>query len=383
MVFNKLFFNNKRGLSVANAALASFCFLLSTGCTTEVDKGCLLAIKSRTADAMPILSYDSSGRLVPVDTIFPSDSLHALNPGLLNSLLAVAVNQTLLFFIAEQGSIDIDCQSLTANGTPLNEAKREFEETVNKMRLAASEKYDSITTNAALTSDDRKAELAQLSKRETKRIVDYAVNVVKQNGDNALGQYAFLFGIAKNRLVKADDYGKLVTATTPHVANFPPIKIISEANSNAIATSAGCRFRDADLIAPDGSPAKLSNFVHEDAVNIFHIFDPYNPATPQTLALLKKIKSHVNAYHAQHGLSPDVNIISLCEYAGEDIVNKIIGRFAIDWPMLADPNSKFASLYGVQTMPFFIIVCADSKIEERGVGEDALYNWVYTRVSVK
>ena len=51
--------------------------------------------------------------------------------------------------------------------------------------------------------------------------------------------------------------------------------------------------------------------------------------------------------------------------------------------MLADPEAHFTELYGLQTMPFFIVVDEEGKIEERGVGEDALYNWVYTRIVVK
>lgn len=387
MASNRLVSNNNLRLCVAHAALASFCFLSSVGCSTQPDEECLLSLNGSPDSELIILSYDDNGRLAPADTILPADTIHTLRHELKDRLLAIQINEKPLFFIAEKGSVRIDCKHLTVKGTPLNEAKLAFEASINQMRSAASESFDSIASNSSLSVDDRKAELAQLSKRETRKLVAYAMDVVKNNGGNALAQYAFLFGVAKNRLVRVEEYAKLVASTSPNVSNFPPIRQISVANSNALATSPGSDFRDVDMLSADGSNVKLSDYVQRDAVNVIHVFDPYNQATPKTLALLWKIRKDIEAHHEKNGgninSTPKLNVISVCEYSKEDIVNKIVKRFALDWIMLADPEAHFTELYGLQTMPFFIVVDEEGKIEERGVGEDALYNWVYTRIVVK
>ncbi|MBQ2321834.1 MAG: hypothetical protein II375_04645, partial [Bacteroidales bacterium] len=78
MASNRLVSNNNLRLCVAHAALGSFCFLSSVGCSTQPDEECLLSLNGSPDSELIILSYDDNGRLAPADTILPADTIHTL-----------------------------------------------------------------------------------------------------------------------------------------------------------------------------------------------------------------------------------------------------------------------------------------------------------------
>ncbi len=393
MVSNRFSTLRSKGLSVVNAALASFYFLSTIGCSSPTESGCILHLAGpRPSEPISILSYDENGHASQIDSILPSDSVHVIQCNE-NQLLILSINGSPLYFIAEKGAVTIDFKDGTVHGTPLNDAKLQFEATYNKLLSSASAKYDSIAAISGLSLDDKNAELAQLSNRETKRITDYVMSQVLNNKDNAFGQFAFLFGIAKNSLVGAEDYDKFLAKAGPNVSEFPPVHSATTILHNGVATSVGCNIKDVSVVKSDGVPSQLTSLIDTGAINVIHVFNPYNNSTPQTLHLISRIKNEVKRLERQannnsnvvptNTVSHHINFISVVEYVDEDIVKKITQRFNLDWTMVADSNALFVQEYGITSLPYFFIVDGNRKIEERGVGEDALFNWVYSKIFVK
>ena len=216
---------------------------------------------------------------------------------------------------------------------------------------------------------------------------------VLNNKDNAFGQFAFLFGIAKNSLVSAEDYDKFLAKAGPKVSEFPPVHSATTKLHNAVETNAGCNIKDISVVTSDGMLSQLTSLIDTGAINVIHVFNPYNNSTPKTLHLISQIKNEVKRLERQAKNNPNVdssnsishhhiNFISVSEYVNEDIVKKIKQRFNLEWTMVADSNALFVQEYGITSLPYFIIVDENSKIEERGVGEEALFNWVYSKISV-
>ncbi len=384
MVSNRFSALRSKGLSVANAALASFYFLSTVGCSFPPQSGCTLhLIGPRPSEPISILSYDESGHTSQVDSILPTDSIHVIQC-YENQLLILSINGSPIYFIAEKGAVTIDFQKGTVRGTPLNDAKHQFEATYNKLLSSASAKYDSVATLSGLSLDDKKAELAQLSNREARRITDYVMEQVIGNKDNAFGQFAFLFGIAKNSVVGAEDYDKFLAKAGSNISEFSPVHSATTLLHNAVETGAGCDMKDISVVTSDGIPSQLTSLIDTGAINVIHVFNPYNNLTPKTLHLISRIKDEVNRLEPSvNNIPPHINFISVGEHVDEDIVKKITQRFNLDWIMVADSNARLVQEYGIASLPYFIIVDANSKIEERGVGEDALFYWVYSKISVK
>lgn len=387
MVSNRFSTLRSKGLGVVNTALASFYFLSTVGCSSPAESGCILHFAGpRPSTPISILSYDENGQASQVGSILPSDSVHVIQCND-NQLLILSINGSSLYFIAEKGVVIIDFKDGVAYGTPLNDAKLQFEATYNKLLSSASAKYDSVATITGLSLDDKNAELAQLSNREARRITNYVMSQVFNNKDNAFGQFAFLFGIAKNSLVGVEDYDKFLAKAGSNVSEFPPVHSTTILLHNAVATSAGCDIKDISVVTSDGLSSQLTSLIDTGAINVIHVFNPYNNSTPQTLHLISQIKNEVKRLERQNNnsnVAPSnhINFLSVGEYVNEDIVKKITQRFNLDWTMVADSNALFVQEYGITSLPYFIIV-DNSKIEERGVGEDALFNWVYSKISVK
>lgn len=395
MVSNRFSTLRSKGLSVVNAALASFYFLSTVGCSSPTERGCTLhLVGPRPSEPISILSYDENGHASQVDSILPSDSVHVIQCNE-NQLLILSINGSPLYFIAEKGAVTIDFKYGKVHGTPLNDTKLQFETTYNKLLSSASAKYDSIATISGISSDDKNAELAQLSNRETRRITDYVMTQVLNNKDNAFGQFAFLFGIAKNSLVGAEDYDKFLAKAGSYVSEFPPVHSATTLLHNTVETSAGCDIKDISVVTSDGLSSQLTSLIDTGAINVIHVFNPYNSSTPQTLYLISNIKDEVKRLERQANNNSNVahsnmvshhihiNFLSVGEYVDEDIVKRITQRFNLDWTMVADSNALFIQEYGITSLPYFIIVDGNSKIEERGVGEDALFNWVYSKIFIK
>lgn len=387
MVSNRFSTLTSKRLCVVNTALASFYFLATVSCSSPVESGCTVHLSGpRPTDQISILSYNENGHTSRVDSILPTDSIHVIRCHD-NQLLILSIYGSPIYFIAEKGDITIDFRDGSVQGAPLNDAKLQFETTYNKLLSEASAKYDSVATITWLSLDDKNAELAQISKQEAKLITDYVMTQVISNKDNALGQYAFLFGIARNSLVGAEDYDKFLTKAGANVSQCPPVQYATTIIHNAIETAAGCDVKDIHVVMPDGKQAQLASFMEDGCINVIHVFDPYNSATPKTLQHISKIKNEIERLGRSIDKSSSsasththVKFFSVCEYVGEDIVKKITERFNPDWVIASDSCANFVHDYGITTLPYFIIVDEDGKIGERGVGEDALFNWVYSKM---
>ncbi len=369
-----------RGQWVVSAAVASFCFVGVGGCDRGVDGECVLRLRGDDGGEVYVLGYDDGGEVRVLDSIGGGDSVCVV--GEVGELLMLrrSGGGRPLYFIAERGEVEVDWGRMWVGGTRLNEAKREFEERYDGMRREASVRYDSIARLADIGDDDKKAELGVLMQRETRRMVDYVMGVVRENVGNGLGRYAFLFGVGRNGLVGAEEYRKLSERAGESVRSYGPIRRLGLMRDNAEATGVGRMYRDVEV---DG--VRLSDVVKVGELNVVHVFDPYDSGTPGTLRVLEGVRRMAEGVRSSEGGGGvvGVNVVSVCEYGGGDIVKRIVGKFGLGWEMVSDSLGSVVEGYGIESLPCFVIIGEGGEIEERGVGEGALMNWVYTRIAVK
>lgn len=368
-----------RGQWVVSAAVASFCFVGVGGCDRGVEGECVLRVRGGDGGEVYVLGYDEGGEVRALDTIGCGDSVCVV--GEVGELLMLrrSGGGRPLYFIAERGEVEVDLGRMWVGGTRLNEAKREFEERYDGMRREAAVRYDSIARLADIGEDDKKAELGVLMQREMRRMVDYVMGVVGENGGNGLGRYAFLFGVGRNGLVGAEEYRRLCERAGDSVRSYGPIRRLGVMRDNAEATGVGRKYMDVEV---DGG--RLSDVVRVGELNVVHVFDPYDSGTPGTLRVLEGVRRMAEGVRSRGGgVGVGVNVVSVCEYGGGDIVKRIVGKFGLGWEMVSDSLGSVVEGYGIESLPCFVIIGEGGEIEERGVGEGALMNWVYTRIAVK
>lgn len=364
-----------RGVGVTWVALTPLCV---TTCTDsrkgEAGETCVLHFSpiegGHAITLAPVAARDL--REAPLGVLSRGDSVYRLPADTL-TLYSLSAGDKSAYFIAEEGNLSVDVGNLKIIGESLNGRKRQFEITLNDLRRRAAARYDAITKSPNLSPDDMRAELGLLIVRENKNIVRYVMSVVCANKGNALGKYAFWVGVAQNRAIGSEEYKKLLEEAGKIVAEFEPIRAVTRRMERSAATSAGCPMADALLINIRGDSTSIAECTGRD-LTIVHVFDPYDERTPQAMQQLKRIASKYGQCR------PPVRLVSVGEYAKVDIVNRVASHFGVSWTMMADPEASLCGAYGVDVLPFFLIV-EDGIILERGVGVEALPLWVSAYVN--
>lgn len=347
------------------AVLASCLFCVS--CSRPAADECEFH-KGRDCASIRFYAYDSSGSLRIVDSMAADEDVHRLPLAPGGRVMAAASACGLAYFISEGCVLTFDAKDCQVIGGELNAARRDFELTLSRLRSAASLRYDSVAHCEHLSEDDGNAELAGVVTQEAERICGYAMRIVTANANNAVGQYAFWFGIAQNAGITNDEYDKLLGRAGSHVANFPPTAAETMRRRHERETTAGCNVADVGLLDSYGDSVRLAQLVQDGRLTVLHIFDPYDNSTPHTLAMLHRLRSQ----SAQYG---GVGIVSIAEYSGCGIARRITDKFNLGWPVVADPSCSLCREYGVASLPYFIVM-EDGKIAERGIMESALTQWV-------
>lgn len=351
----------------ALAAALSSC-LICVSCSGPAAESCKFHNGQGSA-AIRFYAYDEAGTLRIADSMSADEETHPLplTPG--GRVMAAASDCGLTYFIAEEGSLTFDSKACQVTGGELNAQRRDFELTLSRLRSAASSRYDSAAHQEHLSEDDRNAELASIVSQEAERMCGYTMRLVTANADNAVGQYAFWFGIAQNRSITEDEYDKLLSRAGAFVSSFPPVAAETRRRKHERETAAGCKIADADLLAACGDSVRLTQLAQGGRLTVLHIFDPYDNSTPQTLAMLNRLIGH----GAKCG---GVEVVSIAEYSGCDIAGRIADKFNLGWPLVADPSGSVCREYGVASLPYFIVADKDGNIVERGIKENALTRWV-------
>lgn len=362
-----------RGVGVTLVALTPLCVTsYNNGKKGEAEDTCVLRFSptegGRAVTLSPVAARGRGG------ASFGSlgDSVHRLPADTL-TLYSLSVGDKRAYFIAEPGNLFVDVGRLEIVGETLNRRKKQFEITLSDLRRRAASRYDAVAKSSDLSPDDLRAELGLLVVRENRAIVRYAMSVVCANRGNALGKYAFWVGVAQNRAVDSEEYKKLLDEAGKAVSEFEPIQAVTRRMERAAATSSGCPMVDVLLISKRGDSTSIAECVGR-GLTIIHVFDPYDERTPQTIQQLKRVASKYG-----HG-RPAVRLVSVGEYTKEDIVNRVASRLGVSWTMLADPEANLCGVYGIDSLPFFLIV-EDGIILERGVGGEALPLWVSAYVN--
>lgn len=359
--------SSRSGVKAGGLATVLASCLFCVSCSHPAAEDCEFH-KGRDGAAIRFYAYDSIGSLRIVDSMAADEEAHVLPLASGGRVMAAASACGLAYFIVEGCILTFDAKDCQVIGGELNAMRRDFELTLSRLRGAAELRYDSVAHCEHLSEDDRNAELAGVVTQETERMRDYAMRVVTANADNAVGQYAFWFGIAQNAGITNDEYDKLLGRAGSRVACFPPTAEETWRRKHERETAVGCNIADAGLLDMCGDSVRLTQLVQGGRLTILHIFDPYNDTTPRTLAMLHRLRGQSAKYGG-------VGIVSVAERSGCGIARRITDKFNLGWPVVADPSCSLRREYGVASLPYFVIV-EDGKIAERGIKENALTRWV-------
>ncbi|MCI5983474.1 MAG: hypothetical protein SPE05_00910 [Bacteroidales bacterium] len=395
--------------NISGKALGVCLAVLATACTTQENEQMAEVqfqlpqnqyVFSQSASTICIFRLGQDGAWYKSNTVpIPESGIASVELSLrgASEVIRASYDGREIRFIAEANGLTFVAinhavpNNAIVGGTALNVKLQSFVSTIDSLRCAAAQAYDSVA-HARKTSkanvDETLLELNQLTEREQNKLTSCAMRIAQANGNNALGQIAFWLGVADDDNVDNQAYVRRLNTVSDSIKNFAPIEFISKQRLSAIATSVGEHFANARFIKPDSSSCSLDSLLScnynknrsQPFALILCIIDPGNPSTPQTIADIKQIANFINNSDpkilSRQSYCPS-DILAVCEGIGVDIVNKIANKFHCKDLVVADPDWSFSNAYGLRkNYPSFIVIDADGIIAERDLNTKGLLNWL-------
>lgn len=290
-----------------------------------------------------LVNYDSG---VAIDSVLVEEQAARFEGDIDDAILARVTVDGLRqpVFILEPGTISFNAKE-GAFGSMLNDQLRSLGRQMN----AIGNEYQSATTPEA-----RKAAYDKFN-----AALDSAVNA---NDDNVLGYLLFLQGDASQMSA-----GELREAFKkyPSFADFQRSKAMLAAAERREATQPGGKFIDFEVKQPDGTIARLSDYVGKGKYTLVDFWASWcGPCIKQT-AVLKDI---YNKYKD----SGKLDVVGVAVWDETDATRRAISQHQLPWPCILDAQSIPTELYGINAIPCIILFGPDGTIISRDKQDDAL-----------
>lgn len=285
-----------------------------------------------------IINFDTGEK---VDSILVEDNT-AVFKGTIEEPFAARIivdGQRYSQFILEAGSIAIDNASRRAFGSPLNDAYREIETSLQ----IYPQRYQQATTEA-----EQEAIVGEYN-----AAVD---SIIKDNIDNPIGYLMFLqqaYELEPAELVA-------FLETTPSLKSSQRLSKLVEMNARKEASGEGKHFIDFEA---DGH--RLSEFVGRDGKYLLvDYFASWCRPCREQIVVLKDI------YEKYKG-SGKLDILGVAVWDDPDDTRRAITSEQIPWQCLINAGSVPTDLYGISGIPCIMLIAPDGTIVSRDkMGDD-------------
>ena len=285
-----------------------------------------------------------------------------------------SVNGKHVNFILEPGTIVINLEEGLAHGTPLNDEMSQYTLSLVDLTDKYAKEWDRVSALSDVSRDEKSELLSQIMKEAHHHEFYLSKNIVDLHRSDALGQWAFLIGIASNECVTFGIYKDELTKAGSYVAMFPPIKRETARLHAQEKTCVGAQYIDVKLKSGtvDSIDVSMSKYIRDKDLYLVDVWAAWSEPCLQCRmyieSLYKRYKSH------------GFEVLSIAIGTNRQEVNDVIRDFNITHNVLYDSDMAFLNSYGVKSVPFLMLIDLNGKIIAKGISPSALEHWIRTEL---
>lgn len=294
-----------------------------------------------------MVDYDSGER---IDSVMVTNAT-ALFTGQVDTPKIVRLfieNDRVGSLILEPGDITFDAVTKEAKGSALNEKMNE----VNSSLAAIYAEYQKL--NPADSTAAVKAK--ELQDKYMKTYQD----AIDENASNPIGYYMFI----DEAMSMDEDELNAALKKYPQFASSKKVEGLKQAMVLKKETSPGHKFKDFEVVQPDGTKKRLSDYVGKGKWTLVDFWASWcGPCIRETAVIKELLKEY-----GPKGLE----VLGVAVWDEPANTLAAIEKYQLPWPQIINAQTIPTDLYGIKGIPCIILIDPEGNIVSRDKQDNEL-----------